>query len=72
MLHAREKKLRRAAERQGLKVRKSRGHVGGDGNARYWLVDPWLDAVAAGGEAGMTIDQLDSYLAEANRDIRHP
>ncbi len=72
MLHAREKRLRRAAERQGLKVRKSRGRVGGDGHPRYWLVDPWLDAVAAGGHSGMTVDELEAYLAEANRGIRNP
>ncbi len=35
-------------------------------------MDPWLDAVAAGGHSGMTVDELEAYLAEANRGIRNP
>ena len=73
MQHAREKRLRRAAERQGLKVQKSRRRKpGAHGHGMYWLVDPWLNAVAAGGDEGMTIDELEAYLVQANRNLLDP
>lgn len=73
MQHAREKRLRRAAERQGLKLQKSRRRIhGADGHGRYWLVDPWLNAVAVGGDDGMTIDEVEAYLVQANRNLLNP
>jgi hypothetical protein len=39
---------------------------------RYWLVDPWLDAVAVGGQDGMTIDEVEAYLGQANKDLLNP
>lgn len=63
-----QKRLREAAERQGLeltksRVRKPQGH---GHEERYWLVDQSLNAVAVGGEEGMTFDEVAAYLLQAN------
>jgi hypothetical protein len=66
--HAREARLRRSAERQGLRLVKSRSRTPSDvGYGCYRL----LDAVTSGPiaadlhPAGMSLDQVDAALAEA-------
>jgi hypothetical protein len=63
-----QKWLREAAERQGLMLQKSRvKKAEGHGHEeRYWLVDQSLNAVAVGGESGMTFDEVEAYLLKAN------
>ena len=61
----REIRLRRAAERQGLMLRKSRRR---DPRAydfgAYWLVDPSTDAIVAGdGRFGASLDEIEAWLA---------
>jgi len=59
----RENRLRRAAARQGLMLRKSRRR---DPKARdydrYWLVVPEINSVVAGGRYGWSLDVVNSYL----------
>ena len=59
----RENRLRRMADRQGLRLIKSRrrdpkalDHGG------FWLVDPELDVLVAGDEFGMELDAVEAYL----------
>lgn len=58
---AREKRNRRAAERQGLKLTRSRRR---DPRAldygRYWLTDASGDLVTP--EQGVTLDEIEAYL----------
>jgi len=74
MPHGLDKRLEHAAERQGLKVQKSRRpKPDGHGHEeRYWLVDPWLNAIAVGGDDGMTVDEVEAYLVQANKDLMDP
>jgi hypothetical protein len=66
----RENRLRRAAQRQGLELRKIRRR---DPRAidygRWWLIDVetggvWLDQ----GRFGLTIDEVEEWLAEGRSD----
>jgi hypothetical protein len=59
----RENRLRRAASRQGLSLRKSRRR---DPQAleygRYWLIDPYMNAMVAGGQWGYSLDDIEEEL----------
>ncbi len=60
----RENRLRRAAHRQGLVLRKShrrdpRAHDYG----QFWLVQPDGNWIVAGGQFGMSLDQVEDSLA---------
>ena len=60
----RENRLRATAKRQGLELRKSRRRDPlAVGYGRYWLMagDKW-EKVRAGGQRGMTIDQVEEWL----------
>lgn len=60
----RENRLRRAAQRQGLALRKSRRR---DPRATdyglYWLSDPHTNALVSN-EKGMTLDEVEGYLTQ--------
>ena len=59
----RENRLRRMAARQAMALQKSRRrdpYALGYGN--YWLIDPNLRAVIAGGEVGMSLDDVEQWL----------
>lgn len=59
----RENRLRRAASRQGLGLQKSRRRdpraldYGG-----YWLFDISTNGLVAGGEWGMSLDEVEEWL----------
>ena len=55
---AREKRLRRTADRQGLTLRKRRG------TGAFWIVDPYTNSITAGDPTygGMDLDQVEAYL----------
>lgn len=61
----RENRLRRMAQRQGLMLRKSRRRdpravdFGG-----YWLVDASTTTLVAGGQFGISLDEVEAYLTE--------
>lgn len=61
----RENRLRRMADRQGLRLEKSRRR---DPRAidfgAFWLVDSTTNMVEAGGENGMDIDAVEAALEE--------
>jgi hypothetical protein len=61
---ARESRLRRMAERQGLTLRKARRR---DPNAldygAFWLIDPDSGAVVHGGQYGISADDVEAALA---------
>ena len=62
----RENRLRRMADRQGLRLQKSRRR---DPRAidygRYWLTDPYnSNALVAGGDWGATLDEIAEYLGD--------
>jgi hypothetical protein len=60
---ARESRLRRMAERQGLVLRKSRRR---DPRAldlgSYWLIDVDSNVLAAGGDHGTNLDGVEAFL----------
>jgi hypothetical protein len=63
----RETRLRRAADRQGLRLERSRRRdPRATDFARYWLLDLVTGHVVAGadaiGRASMTLDQVEMYL----------
>ncbi len=59
----RENRLRRMAWRQGLLLRKSRRR---DPRAldygAYWLVDASINGIVAGGQFGVSLDDIEDYL----------
>lgn len=61
---ARENRLRRMAQRQGLALRKSKRR---DPRARdygmFWVIDPAYNTVVSP-EAGMTLDEVETYLTK--------
>ncbi len=61
----RENRLRRSAERQGLKLQKSRRR---DPRAldygTYWLVDIMTNSVTVGGSNGASLEEVESALTE--------
>lgn len=65
-LKVRENRLRRMADRQGLMLQKSRRR---DPRAvdygSYWLVDTYGNYLVAGGEFGMSLDDVEEYLTES-------
>jgi hypothetical protein len=64
-LKVRENLLRRVAERQGLKLHKSRRRdpraldYGG-----YWLIEPTRNIAVAGGDRGVALEAIAEYLGE--------
>lgn len=64
----RENRLRRKAERRGLKLVKSRRRDPGalDFN-QWWVVDLRRDVVVFGGDYGETIDDVENYLLDLER-----
>ena len=60
-----ENRLRRVAERQGLQLRKSRRR---DENAHdfgvYWLVEPVDNLMIAGGDFGLSLDEVEAFLSD--------
>ena len=64
----RENRIRRMATRQGLMLTKSRRrdpYALDYGN--YWLVDPSLNALVAGGQFGMSLDDVEEWLTTPER-----
>ena len=64
-LKVRENRLRRAAERQGLVLRKSRRR---DPRAlsygSYWLIISESGGIAAGDQWGMSLDEVEEWLTQ--------
>ncbi|MGH3380230.1 MAG: hypothetical protein ACRDP6_36405 [Actinoallomurus sp.] len=65
----RENRLRRAAERQGYQLTKSRRR---DPRAvdfgAYWIVDPNTNSIAAGdSNTGMSLDDVEAWLTSDDR-----
>lgn len=64
----RENRSRRAADRQGFRLVKSRTR---DPQAvlygKYWLIDYRLNAHVFGGEFGARLDEVEEFLADRNR-----
>jgi hypothetical protein len=62
----RENRLRRMADRRGLRLTKSRRR---DERAvdygRYWLSDEKTTALILGGQFGDTLDEIEDYLTGA-------
>jgi len=59
----RDNRLRRAAERQGLTVRKTRRRDPRALNyGRYWLQRG--DEVVIGGSEGVSVDEIEAYLTK--------
>jgi len=71
----RENRLRRMANRQGLALQKSRRrdpYALEYGN--YWLVNPQVNAVIAGGKVGVSLDDVEEWLTtprEATNERSH-
>jgi hypothetical protein len=64
----RENRLRRMADRQGLKLRKSgRRDPRAIDYGRYWLIEIDRNIVAAGGNNGMTLDEVEEELEKGRR-----
>lgn len=64
---ARENRVRRMAERQGLSLRRSRRrdpYATGFGN--YWLVDE-QDIQIIGDRSGVSLDEIEEYLMDLER-----
>jgi len=63
----RENRLRRMADRQGLMLRKSRRR---DPRAvdygNYWLIDPEINGLVAGGQWGIDLDEVEAWLTGSN------
>ncbi len=66
MEKVRENRLRRAAERQGLALEKSRARdPRALGYGRWRIVDPFMGVVVAGGgrcDYSLTLDEVEAYL----------
>jgi hypothetical protein len=61
----RENRLRRMAERQGYTLRKSRRRdFRAADYGMYWIVDPNTRFIVAGGDFGMNLDSVESWLTE--------
>lgn len=59
----RENRLRRAAERQALRLVKSRRRdTRAADYGRYWLVEPNTNAIESGGQFGLSLDDVEEYL----------
>ena len=59
----RENRLRRMAKRQRLELQKSRRRdVRAYDYGTWWIVEPQSNALVAGGELGMTLDEVERYL----------
>jgi hypothetical protein len=67
----RENRVRRMAERQSLRLQKSRRR---DPMApeygRYWLSDPWRNLSIAGDQFGWTLDDVEEYLLDSDREAK--
>jgi hypothetical protein len=67
----RETRLRRMAGRQGLRIMKSRAR---DPRAldygRWYVCDPWTNAIIAGEPGYMDIDDIERYLLDGETDRR--
>ena len=64
----RENRLRRMAERQGLRLVKShRRDPRAIDFGRFTLVNPRINAVVAGTEQNMDLDQVEAWLTEDQR-----
>jgi hypothetical protein len=67
----RETRLRRMAKRQGLRLMKSRVR---DPRAldygRWYVVEPYTNAVVAGDPGYMGLDDVERYLMEGDADAR--
>ena len=61
----RENRLRRAAARQGLILRKSgRRDPRALDYGRFWLIDTPTRSVRIGGDRGMTLDEIERILTD--------
>jgi hypothetical protein len=60
---AREKRVRRLAQRRGLVLKKSRRAAGTWDFGRYWLLDGDRDTLVFPDEHGASLDDVESYLA---------
>jgi hypothetical protein len=62
----RENRLRRAADRRGWQLRKSRRRdPWARDYGRYWLIDVDTNSVVAGDTDGCTLDQIEEYLPKS-------
>ena len=65
-LAAREARVRRRAQKEGLLLRKSRARTAHlDDHGEYRLVDANLNAIVAGEKFDMTLDDVENWLGEA-------
>ena len=61
-------RLRRAAQRQGLKLTKSRRRdPRALDYARYWLLDLKTESVVVGGERGVAMEAVARFLGEGGQ-----
>ena len=61
---AREARLRRQAIRQGLMLQKSRRRDPQQVDfGRFWLIEPYLNALVAGDHYGLSLDEVEDWLA---------
>jgi len=66
----RQNRLRRKAQRQALLLRKSRRRDPDAIDYRsYWLTDASTGGLVAGGEFGMTLDEVELYLTGKRPDV---
>jgi hypothetical protein len=67
----RENRLRRAAQRQGLILRKSgRRDYRALDYGNYWLIRSFDNVVEVGGDYGMTLDEVEVALADGGYAAR--
>jgi len=53
------------AQRRGLSLRKERSGAGGRRGVQYWLVVPGTNNVVAGGESGLSLENIVTWLSSS-------
>jgi hypothetical protein len=51
------------AQRRGLSLRKQRFGAGARGHVQYWLVVPGTNNVVAGGDSGLSLENIAVWLS---------
>jgi hypothetical protein len=67
----REHKLRRRAERLGLRLRKSRArHLHSDDFGKYMVLDPDRNLILDGGRFDLELDDVEAFLDQYEANLR--
>ena len=58
----RENRIRRAAAREGLVIRKSRANYSGDNLGGYMVINSYFNSIEAGEKFNMSLEDLEEYF----------